>query len=202
MVNVFTVLRNEEQADQLYEKLRLTPYSFYELQNAEIGIKSEDPIERARCVLLKSWLGVGGYSFGKTGFKRPARKKNIKGPASQWANWLEYFPNFITRIRNVHIESIPAAKVIEKYDGPDTLFYIDPPYVQEAVPTVSKLYEHSLTTQQHVDLLTQLRGVVGQVVLSGYHSELYNDMLPDWNRSECQTRGMGGERCEVLWVNR
>ena len=33
-----------------------------------------------------------------------------------------------TRLTSVVIERLPYADLIQSYDGPDTLFFLDPPY--------------------------------------------------------------------------
>ncbi len=54
----------------------------------------------------------------------------------------------------------------------------------------------------HVELLAQLRALVGMVILSGYPSEIYDDTLTDWRRVTCKAHADGArERTEVLWLN-
>jgi len=56
--------------------------------------------------------------------------------------------------------------------------------------------------EQHTELLKALLDHPGPVMLSGYDSELYNDMLQGWiklqHKAACE---YGGKRTEVLWVN-
>jgi len=62
---------------------------------------------------------------------------------------------------------------IRAQDTPDTLFFVDPPYVPS---TRSKSgYRHEMSEADHVALLDQLRSVRGMVVLAGYPSKLYDD---------------------------
>ncbi|MCS4469392.1 hypothetical protein JTS96_16890 [Clostridium botulinum] len=39
-------------------------------------------------------------------------------------------------------------------------------------------------------------------MLSGYNSDLYNDLLNDWSKVEIKTNAeQGKERIEVIWTN-
>jgi DNA adenine methylase len=59
---------------------------------------------------------------------------------------------------------------------------------------------------EHRELLKALLGCQSAVVLSGYASPLYDDLLSAWSRREIATQtGNGGTaraRVEVVWSNR
>jgi len=46
-----------------------------------------------------------------------------------------------------------------------------------------------------------LRSLPCNVILSGYASELYDDMLEGWKTVELQVMNQGGVRTEKLWYN-
>ncbi|WP_045499006.1 hypothetical protein [Vibrio hyugaensis] len=58
---------------------------------------------------------------------------------------------------------------------------------------------------EHEALLDHLHTLEGMVVLSGYDSPLYNDVLAGWHKESRQARvsaGRGtGLRTECVWVN-
>ena len=65
-----------------------------------------------------------------------------------------------------------------------------------------KQYRHEMTEKDHVDLLNVLKEHSGPVLLSGYDSDLYNEMLSDWYRDEITTMDQTAtKRREVLWMN-
>ena len=119
----------------------------------------------------------------------------------EWANYPRTLAAVTARLRGVLIENRPAARIIEQQDHPDTLFYLDPPYL----PTTRSRgkYRHDLTTAEHRALLEQLKTVQGMVVLSGYPSPLYDELLPGWHRIDRQTRAENSHRprTECLWLN-
>ena len=108
----------------------------------------------------------------------------------------------IKRLQGVTIENKDAKAVMAQHDAPATLHYVDPPYVFATRADLSKDYAVELTDDDHVELLTFLRGLRGMVVLSGYPSEIYDSALSDWRRVERAALADGASpRTEVLWIN-
>jgi site-specific DNA-adenine methylase len=80
------------------------------------------------------------------------------------------------------------------------LIYCDPPYLVET-RTSRRRYRFEYTKQDHMGLLELLKSLPCQVILSGYPSPLYDDLLGDWNSIELQAMSRGGPRTEKLWYN-
>ena len=83
------------------------------------------------------------------------------------------------------------------------LVYADPPYLRSVRASGRLFYEYELAEEsEHVALLTQLRALPCMVMVSGYWSELYADMLPDWTTVTYTTVTLGGTVAEEwLWMN-
>lgn len=81
-----------------------------------------------------------------------------------------------------------------------TLVYADPPYVRSA-RTSARGYRFDYTDQDHRELIALLRQLPAAVMLSGYPSPLYDELLPDWRRISFQAMTRGGPRTECLWMN-
>lgn len=64
------------------------------------------------------------------------------------------------RLARVQIESLPYEQVLEKYDRPTTLFYIDPPYWGRT------LYKFNFADADFIRLRTQLDQLRGKFILS------------------------------------
>jgi DNA adenine methylase len=60
----------------------------------------------------------------------------------------------------VQIECLPYEQVLEHYDRPETLFYLDPPYYAR------KLYRYNFTHDDFVKMSERLAGLRGKFVLS------------------------------------
>jgi DNA adenine methylase len=83
------------------------------------------------------------------------------------------------------------------------LIYADPPYVMGLgeVRSGKDRYRFDYMRDDHVRLLSILRDVPAAVVISGYRSSLYDDLLSDWRSIEFQAMTRGGVRTEKLWMN-
>jgi site-specific DNA-adenine methylase len=80
------------------------------------------------------------------------------------------------------------------------LVYCDPPYLHHT-RTSSRRYRCDYEEQDHVELLQLLGTLPCSVILSGYPSALYDELLPDWRTLELQVMNQGGVRTEKLWFN-
>jgi DNA adenine methylase len=103
----------------------------------------------------------------------------------------------------VQIENRPAEEVIRLYDGKDTLFYCDPPYVHESRGD-AKAYGYEMTDHEHRELAGVLHAVKGKVVLSGYPSALYKRLYRDWTRKSAPRKkchSVKQHRPESVWIN-
>jgi DNA adenine methylase len=80
------------------------------------------------------------------------------------------------------------------------LIYADPPYLLQT-RTSSARYKYEFTEEDHVRLIEVLKRVPANVILSGYPSVLYNDLLSDWRTFQFQVMTRGGVRTEQLWFN-
>lgn len=205
IVNLFRVLRAPEQARELERLLRLTPYSRVEFD--ESYMPSDDPVEQARRTMLRSFAGFSGVGTTgrRTGFRSTTRRSGTV-PATDWAALPDVVAHFTARLAGVVIEQGPAVDVIARYDGADTLHYVDPPYPFATRTTTARwdsVYRHEMSDDDHRALAQVLRSLSGMVVLSGYPCELYDvDLFPDWHRVTRRSHADGArDRTEVLWLN-
>lgn len=203
--NLFQVLRSDD-APALRELLHKTPFSRREFVSAYN--RTQDPIERARRLIIRSFMGFGtpGANFRSTGFRSNSNRSGTT-PAMDWMNYPDALDMIVERLRGVVIESRPAQRVMESHDSPATLYYVDPPYMHRTRGTgnpycTKHKYTHELTDEDHIDLLDCLQGLSGMVLLSGYPNDLYDDTLTDWHRKEREAFADGArKRTEVLWIN-
>ncbi|MDR2924604.1 MAG: hypothetical protein LBU76_01400, partial [Azoarcus sp.] len=83
-----------------------------------------------------------------------------------WASYPRTLAAACRRLRGVLIEHGGALRAIRVQDAPDALFFVDPPYVASTRDKGSK-YRHEMTDEQHVELLTLLRGIKGMAMVAG-----------------------------------
>lgn len=205
VVNLFRVLRDQSLSKQLQRAVSLTPYSREEFGQAYEP--TDDMVERARRLLVRSHMGHG--SDAATGHHKGGFRSNVSRrwtiPSHDWANYAPLIRQFCERLRGVVVERDTAEKVIDRYDSPQTLFYIDPPYVMDTRSEQAHRtapYRHELNDAEHVALLGTLKTVKGMVVISGYDSSLYQSAIGNWKQIRKETRdGVNNAKTEVLWLN-
>ncbi len=208
VVNLMALLRNG-YGENLANKLRMTPFSRAEFELAYQA--TDDIFESARRLIVRSFMGFGSDGHNpnvRTGF-RAASNRSGTTPAHDWANYPDALTAIAERMSGIVVEKRPAVEVMAQHDSSQTLHYVDPPYLPETRSNKSRksgeryhAYQHELTTDDHHELLTFLRSLQGQVVLSGYPAQLYDDALSGWHRIERRALADGAAaRIEVLWLN-
>lgn len=208
VVNLFEVLRSD-RSDELIRLLELTPFARGEFEGS-YGI-SDDPVEEARRLVVRSFMGFGSDGFNRnvrTGFRATSNRSGTT-PAHDWVNYPENLRAIVKRLQGVVIERRPAAEVSCQHDGPETLHYLDPPYMPATRSDKSRksgekyhAYAHEMTAGDHAQFLTSVVKLSGAVVISGYPSETYDAALDGWHRVTCAALADGAaKRTEVLWIN-
>ncbi|MDQ0510922.1 DNA adenine methylase [Angulomicrobium amanitiforme] len=210
IVGLFRVLQDDCKAEQLVSRLYLTPFSRREFDLAWEAADNE--IEQARRLVIRSFMGFGSNAHnvelgrGATGFRADSTKSGST-PAHDWSRYPASLYSIVERMRGVVIEHRPALQIMTKHDGPNVLHYVDPPYMHETRGLKNKhdpkhLYRYELSAEDHQQLLSVLAELKGMVVLSGYPTELYDEMLRGWSRVETKALADGARaRTEVLWIN-
>jgi len=174
LVNFFKVLR--DRTDELKQYLDLTPMSrqlFYEAKEMLKEGKCRDEVERAALFLYvncASVNGVGSFS-SRVSSTRLSVAKKLRGKVDMLYEYAE-------RFKEVIIENLDFKQVIKQYDGEDTLFYVDPPYMfSKKLHTKSSdrdYYGTGWGWTKHVELADMLKNIRGKFVLSYYpYSDVY-----------------------------
>lgn len=203
IVNVFRVAR--DRGDELIRSLELTPFARDEFLNSYEP--SNDPLEQARRTIARSFMGFGSAAVcGESSGFRANSNRSGTTPAQDWRNYPDCLTAIIDRLRGVVIENKDAVEIMQYHDGPETVHYVDPPYVHDTRArgnrTSVKSYKHEMTDDQHRELASALHDLQGAVVLSGYHCPLYDDLYGYWDRVERNTHADGAkDRVEVLWLS-
>ena len=205
IVNVFKVLRDNDRASELERLISLTPFSRDEFTASYEP--SQDAVEQARRTITRSFMGFGSAAatgFG-TGFRSNSNRSGTT-PARDWANLPPRISEWSARLRGVVIENKDALDLMPQHDTPQTLFYVDPPYVLStrklANPYCGKGYRHEMDDEQHEALADTLHALNGMVVLSGYPCPIYDSLYQDWATKERAAHADGArDRTEKLWLN-
>jgi DNA adenine methylase len=126
--------------------------------------------------------------------------------ASSWLSAIDGLPAVHARLQRVVILNKPAVEVIHEQDGPDTLFYLEPPYPGHT-RTAQKVYRHEMSFNDHKELLRVVLACQGKLMLSSYRTPLYDINLRHWRKvtREIPNHAAGGKEkrkmTEYLWMN-
>lgn len=205
VVNLFRVAR--DHGEELRQALALTPFAREEFEASYA--ETSDPLERARRMVIRSLQGFGtaAASGKRTGFRSTSTRSGT-GPALDWRNYPDTLTAITERLQGVVIENRDALALMEYHDRPNTLHYVDPPYVHSTRSTkvrhnaTGKSYRYELDDNQHKELAAFLKRLRGMVVLSGYPCPLYDELYITWHRVDRHAYADGSrERIECLWLN-
>jgi DNA adenine methylase len=202
VVNFFRMLRG--RAGELTMAIAMTPYAKAEL---DLTYKpSADELERARRMFVRSWQGRGGArNQWRTGWRYQRSDNQRKRTVADW-NETARLLDVADRLKEVQIDCADALTIIKRYDTSETLFYCDPPYVASTrgARWATHAYAHEMDDEAHRTLAATLAGIKGMVVVSGYHSPLYDDLYGAW-QSYTRTALTEGKNkahaTEVLWLS-
>lgn len=201
IVNLFRVLR--DNPEELKRALSLTPYSREEY---DLSFEPcEDPLERARRYMVRTTQAIGAKMGGKCGWRNHKSMK-IGGTACKWAGITDTIDAATARLRGdtthlVQIEQMDALRLIDRYNNPDVLMYLDPPYVRSTRRS-GKLYRHEMDDGDQQRLLDIIVCSKAKIVLSGYQSDMYDDALRGWYKDTTTTRTTSTETVtETIWIN-
>ena len=205
ITRLFRVLR--DSGEEFRRRITLTPYSEVEFADAA-GLAEGDEIEQARRDFVRWRQSVGGRGDAFSYTLHRVRR----GMADVVSGYLsaidEQLPLIVERLRRVQLVCRPALDVIRKWDGPETLFYCDPPYLHNTRnPTSIDVYGCEMSEDEHRELAKALGACRGKVVVSGYPSSLYDELYQSWRtvQFELPNNAAGGRfkarMQEVLWLN-
>jgi DNA adenine methylase len=204
LMQFWRVLR--DRTEELVKAAAMTPHSRAEHQAAYED--TDDELERARRIWVRLSQGRTG-TLRRTGWRFFANPAGTGNAMPEYLDaYVERMPPAAARLRSVSLESRPALEVIATYgQHPDVCLYVDPPYEGSTRPKTYDGYRHEMRAEKdHRELGESLNACQASVVLSGYHSALYDEMYGDWDRIEIPTftgQGTGDiSRVEVLWGNR
>jgi len=135
---------------------------------------------------------LGGGAIMK---RKPAALNNIG---------IELNPRTLSKFDSpypVRLVNACAHHFLTHYDYKErVLVYCDPPYLLQTRAS-QRRYRFDYQEQDHIELLEILKTLPCHVILSGYASSLYDELLKGWNTREIQVMNQAGVRTEKLWFN-
>lgn len=173
VVNFFDVLR--DRPEELAEFCRDVPFAeeLHERWATDWfnGEKPDDDLKRAAVWMFIRYSSFNGKTGSKSGFKREPVVEETHGQvADTWEQAPERIRETAERLRGVSIVNDDFSNVIERYDSPETFFYLDPPYYGT---------EHYYPeTADHDKLANDLEDIEGDAMVS--YTDIPPDRYGDW----------------------
>jgi DNA adenine methylase len=182
LTNFWRVLQDEGLFGRFHRYIQAVPFSETEWRDAHKRLSNTtDPVERAAAFYIECRQSHAGRRVGFAPITKSRLRQGMNEQAAAWMTAVDGLPTIHARLRRVTILNRDALKVIEQLDTPDTLFYLDPPYLHTTRSTTGEYGEQEMSVEQHTDLLDLLLDVKGKVMLSGYPSPLYDGKLAKWH---------------------
>jgi DNA adenine methylase len=187
LMNFWHVLASPEWYEIFVRWCEATPFDEHYWEHCNIH-QSDGGNE-----VVRAWRFFVRYRQSRQGlgkdFATLSRNRTRRGMNEQVSSWLsavDGLPECHARLKRVVILNHRALDVIKEQDGPNTLFYLDPPYLQETRTAKWAFGDYEMSEADHVELLENLACVKGKFLLSGYHSGIYDSYAVEfsWNFEE------------------
>lgn len=199
VVNLFEWIKKDPE--KLAHEIYYTPYARKVYEDAFASLP-ENSLQKAVNFYIRLNIGHGFRTNGeKVGWKNDVQGRERSYASQDWCHFPEKIMQAAERLRGVQIENRPAIDVIQRFNYKNVLLYLDPPYMPDV--RHGKQYRHEMYDEKsHQGLLEVAREHKGPVLVSGYETELYNDMLVGWHREEttCYSQACSKKK-EILWMN-
>jgi len=154
IVNFYRVCQQHYEELLRYFKYVVVSREWFDL------LKRSDPSTLTDIQRAARYLYILRNSFASL-VRNPVYHRNVVQPPSfNLASLPELLENAHKRLQRVQLECAPYNEVIDRFDRPTTLFYLDPPYFGR------KLYHHNLGEADFEKLAGQLKHIRGKFILS------------------------------------
>lgn len=200
VVNLFNWIRDDPE--KLAHAIYWTPYA-RQVYNAAFDSVPEDSLGRAVNFYIRLNMGHGFRTTGeRVGWKSDIQGRERAYASQDWLKLPEKIMQAAERLRGVQIEHRPALELIQRYNSPKVLIYLDPPYLLETRCGRQQYRCDMMDAESHVELLQAAIRHKGPVLISGYESQLYDDMLQGWHKEAIACQNMACDKTrEILWMN-
>ena len=186
----------------------LTPYAREEFEETDLDGDVDD-LELARRFFVRVTQSFGKSAGPSSGWSVTTTR--TQSPAISALTKAARFGALAERLAGVVIERYDAPGLIDRLATSDTVIYADPPYLASTRSARGgNGYRIEADEEHHERLADALHATPATVLLSGYHSPLYDRLYDGWDRVEVPVRihasnavtSERGYRVEVLWSNR
>lgn len=207
LINFWFVMSDEDLFPEFSRRANLTPFS-KENWTSSVKFEKKTQIDRALAFFVRYRQSRQGLGKDFATLSRNRTRRGMNEQVSAWLSAVEGLPEAHERLKRVVILNDEATNVILQQDGPETFFYLDPPYLP-GTRVAKDAYAHEMSEADHIQLLNVLSAIKGKFLLSGYHNEIYDAMAKKlkWKYHEIPIDNKASSKkekeikIEVLWKN-
>ena len=172
----YKCMRDPNLYSKLCDWLDLSLHSREEfLFNRDTWESVQDPVERAG-----RWFAMVNYSFSQLGRNWGRSTSSNTSLSGKVRNKIKDLPEIHARFRTIQVENSSWENVLRDYDAIDTVFYLDPPYIDAYAGT----YVHEMSKEDHLKMIEIIFSLKGFVAVSGFANPIYDnrpwDKRFDW----------------------
>lgn len=173
LINLHRIIKTRPLSLQIELNNMLRSREIFELIKNKT-IKPRNNIQKAAFYYYLISLSFGAKMGNFAMSKRTRCPKNI----------YKSFKIYSRRLKTTVIENLSYEKFIKEYDGKDTFFYLDPPYVG-----TEKYYKTSrgFNINNHINLADILKGINGKFILSYNDCEVVRELYKGFKIIEVKT---------------
>jgi site-specific DNA-adenine methylase len=206
--NFWRTCRDSEKRAALVELLEYTEYGRAVFKESIDVLKDPGASDIRRAW---AWLVHIDQGFTHTETELAFRMAKPATMAETWARGVARLPDIARKLQRIGIECMDFREFLRVYDGtgdPTRLIVADPPYYTDKEATL--VYGVPFTIHDHCDLISLLSNTESMVILCGYDSVLYQELLrpPEWKIVKRVRTAMVGnseyeereDREEIMWL--
>lgn len=169
-----------ETPDELIDRLEQTPYheGLYEKAGEVLAEDDADTLDQAWAFFVRTTCSYNSSPDAGFAYATKEVRRNRSQVVSRYEHKVKNLHEVVRRLRRVQFMNRDALEIIELFDAPETVFYLDPPYPLGVRNGVG--YKYEMTDDQHHELCDRLLDVEGFVALSSFSNPIYDEKLADW----------------------
>lgn len=206
LMNFWKVLQDSESRERLIVLLDSMLYSRQLWREIRLRWKSGQ-IPNDLIIRASEWFFLNRSSYASDiqygGFIGYTQGRNM---CKTFRNTIDQLNEVGKIIKTWIIENLDYKTCIARFDSPDTVFFVDAPYVQDKS---RQYYEHSFTFEDHRELANLLNNIRGKALFCHYEHPEIDRLYAGWHRygyesfkgSHKSTGGRKPGTQEVLYCN-
>jgi len=196
VVQIFKAMRDEPC--EIIGRIKRTKFSERSFKRAKKkyceGI--DDYVEGAIAEIILRRMSKDGENFHHS-------SEDVENQREyEWDRMVEHLCLIKDRIDDTHVFCDQALKIIKIWDSPNTVMYVDPPYLSKDSTTEAQ--DNEMSIDDHIKLSNLLNNSKSYILLSGHPSTLYNRLYKDWDcvkKNGRKTKRRKDRRIECIWKN-